>query len=130
LLSETGSARLHGNNGVNLPAIKSNHISRLILDIGSCHEGHIFSEGLARPMQHIRLFRVGKEVHVASIHIDRVQQSSLVRGEKMLLEGVDSDLAFRFIGQQGCGDSVHFAARLLTANEPCDRGSVHHSSVT
>src|SRR5215468_960044 len=106
---------------IHLSPIKSNHVARLMLDEGTGNERNTVNERLARPAQHIVLLSYGKQVDVASVHIDSIRQPGMMCREKMPLERIDRDPLVVLIGQERSGNARDLPAKLSLAGDCFDR---------
>src|SRR5437773_2274603 len=100
------------NDEVHLLPVESDDVAGLIFDIGSRDEWYIFAQSLNCPSQYLAFFSVAQIVDIARIHIDRVYESGSTSRNQVLLERLHSYVSVRLVGQQGCGDSLYFSAKL------------------
>jgi hypothetical protein len=102
-------AGLHDN--VHLAAVQRNHFPVTAFYICAGDGRHVVSQSLAGPAQDVVLFVVAQEVHVAGVHVHRVQQAGAMRRHKVALKVLDRHRAVRIVGQQRSRDSLYLAAR-------------------
>jgi len=113
-----------------LAPVKRDDVTFATFDVDAGDERSVLAESFGRPAEHVELFRVGKVIHIAGVHVDGVHQSGTLRGQQVLLKSLNGYSAVRFVGQKGGGDALDFSARLDLLEHCVDVWGGLHISLT